>query len=207
MNQILSTKLNKKNNKQWFKFQFGASILIFFVLIIFIFVYYYNLQKKENLSNALINNYSIYRLYSNQNSSNDNIEENVNGLFGIIQIPKLNLYYPVFSWLSEDLLKIAPCKFYGETPNKFGNICIAGHNYHNSSFFSKLSTLSKDDEIYIFDNNGHKYVYFVYNIYEVEASDFSPVYEYYNNEKILTLFTCDNLGENRVIVKSIQKSS
>ena len=126
--------------------------------------------------------------------------------FGIIEIPKLNLYYPVFSTLSEELLKIAPCKFYGETPNKNGNICIAGHNYHNSSFFSKLSTLANGDEIYIFDNNGTKYTYIIDNIYEVEASDFSPVYDFDEKEKILTLFTCDNLGKNRTVVKGTQKS-
>lgn len=124
--------------------------------------------------------------------------------FGIIEIPKLNLYYPIFSDLSEDLLKIAPCKFYGTTPNKHGNICIAGHNYHNSAFFSKLSSLVKNDEIYIYDNNENKYIYYVYNIYEVTASDLSPIFNYDENKNILTLFTCDNLGSNRIIVKAMQ---
>ena len=34
--------------------------------------------------------------------------------FGIIEIPKLDLYYPIYSELNEDLLKIAPCKFFRE---------------------------------------------------------------------------------------------
>lgn len=80
MNQILSTKLNKKNytKKNWFKFQFGISIFILFLIISFSAVYYYNLVKKENLSNDLINNYSIYRLYNTYNNEN---KENSNGLF------------------------------------------------------------------------------------------------------------------------------
>lgn len=125
--------------------------------------------------------------------------------FGIIEIPKIDLYYPVFSNLSEDLLKISPCKFYGNTPDTNGNICIAGHNYDNSLFFSKLSTLSENDEIYIFDNNGNQYVYLVYNIYEVMDSDLSPIFDYEQNEKTLTLVTCNNFNSNRIILKAKQK--
>lgn len=125
--------------------------------------------------------------------------------FGIIEIPKIDLYYPVFSNLSEDLLKISPCKFYGNTPDTNGNICIAGHNYDNSLFFSKLSTLSENDEIYIFDNNGNQYVYLVYNIYEVIDSDLSPIFDYEQNEKTLTLVTCNNFNSNRIILKAKQK--
>ncbi len=121
---------------------------------------------------------------------------------GIIQIPKISLYYPVFSHLTEDLLKISPCKFYGDSPDVNGNICIAGHNYDNSLFFSKISTLSQNDEIFIFDNNGIQYTYFVFDIYEVNASDLSPVLNYDENEKTLTLITCNNFNSNRIIVKA-----
>lgn len=126
--------------------------------------------------------------------------------FGIIEIPKINLYYPVFSYLTEDLLKISPCKFYGEQPNQNGNICIAGHNYDNSLFFSKLSILDTEDEIFLSDNNGKKYTYIVYDIYEVKPSDLSPVYNYDKDEKVLTLVTCNNLNNTRIIVKAKQKS-
>lgn len=122
--------------------------------------------------------------------------------FGIIEIPKINLYYPVFSHLTEDLLKISPCKFYGDSPDVNGNICIAGHNYDNSLFFSKISTLSTNDEIFLFDNNGMKYIYFVYDIYEVKSSDLSPVLNYNENEKTVTLITCNNFNSNRIILKA-----
>ena len=108
--------------------------------------------------------------------------------FGIIQIPKIDLYYPVFSHLTEELLKASPCKFYGDTPSVNGNICIAGHNYDNRLFFSKLSSLSSNDIIY-----------------EVPSSDLSPVLNYEQNEKILTLVTCNNFNNNRIIVRAKQK--
>lgn len=125
--------------------------------------------------------------------------------FGIIKIPKINLYYPVFSDLTEDLLKISPCKFYGDSLDTNGNICIAGHNYDNALFFSKISTLSQNDEIFIYDNNGNQYTYWVYDVYEVSKSDLSPIFDYKENEKILTLVTCNNFNSNRIIVKAKQK--
>ncbi|MCI8471254.1 MAG: sortase [Clostridia bacterium] len=207
MNQILSTELkqNKKSfeKKNWFKFQFAFSILIVVLLTFCGASYLYYLQKKEDFSKSLIANYNIYRLYNVQ--ENNSNTELVNGLFGIIEIEKINLYYPVFSQLTEDLLKISPCKFYGDMPNDNGNICIAGHNYDNSLFFSKISTLSIDDKISIFDNAGTQYVYFVYDIYEVSESDLSPVLDYDDTEKTLTLVTCNNLNSNRIILKAKQK--
>jgi LPXTG-site transpeptidase (sortase) family protein len=125
--------------------------------------------------------------------------------FGIIEIPKLNLSYPVFSQLTDDLLRISPCKFYGNNPDVDGNLCIAGHNYDNSMFFSKIYNLSQNDQIIIFDSNNNEYIYFVYDIYEVKENDLSPVLNYPENEKILTLITCNNSNHNRIVVKGKQK--
>lgn len=207
MNQILSTKLKENQTfsekKNWFKFQFTFSIIIILLSIFCTGYYFYHLQKEEDFSNHLLDNYNIYRLYSNpENSLN---EEASNGLFGIIEIPKINLYYPVFSHLTEDLLKISPCKFYGDTPNTNGNICIAGHNYDNSLFFSKLSNLSIEDQISIYDSNGTHYIYSIYDIYEVSESDLSPILNYEKEEKILTLVTCNNFNANRIIIRAKQK--
>lgn len=206
MNQILSTKLSKKSpqRKIWFRFQFIISVSIMVMLILYGVYYFYYLEKKEEISSNLIANYNIYKLYQDTKQiENESKEETSNGLFGIIEIPKINLYYPVFSELSEELLRVAPCKFYGNTPDVNGNICIAGHNYDNSLFFSKISTLSKKDEIYIFNHN-KKYIYWITDIYEVEESDLSPIFNYDKNEKILTLVTCNNLNANRIILKAKQ---
>lgn len=74
MNQILCTKLDKKSDKlkkkNWFKFQFIFSIVGITVLIICVFNYYYQLKQKENFSNNLLSNYSIYKLYNNSNYNN-----------------------------------------------------------------------------------------------------------------------------------------
>ena len=130
-NQILSTRINKKSNKKFFKFQFLISIFIIVILIGFICYSSISLLKKEQMSKNITSNYSIYKLYSNNSKSNESsYTQNIqNEFFGTIEIPKINLYYPVFSHLDEELLKVSPCKFYGDSPKVFGNICIAGHNY------------------------------------------------------------------------------
>lgn len=202
MNQILNTKLKdkKKSNKIFLKFQFLFSIIMITILVGFIFYYFTSLQKKENLSQKLIDNYNISKLYSN--NSEENVKENE--LFGILEIPKINIYYPIFSHLNEELLKISPCKFYGKSPNQNGNICIAGHNYNNSMFFSNLSLLEKNDEIYLYENLGNKYTYKIFDSYEVAETDLSPIFNYNHSSKELTLVTCNNINKNRIIIKARQ---
>lgn len=212
MNQILCTKIknDKKLNSHLFKVQFTISIIIIVILIGFIVYTSYSLQNKENLSNNLIGNYNIYKLYadvSNNNNESSNKDTQENNLFGIIEIPKINLYYPIFSSLSEDNLKVSPCKFYGDSLTKNDNICIAGHNYNNNMFFSKINLLSSNDEIFIYDNLGKKYTYIVFKNYEVKEDDLSPIYDYDKNTKELTLITCNNLNNNRFIIKAKQKTS
>lgn len=206
MNQILATKLNNKGKtkKKWFKIQLYFSLFIVSTVIIATFIHFNNLYKNEQLANSLINNYNIYKLYSDASTTTqkDSDSESLNSIFGIIEIPSIKIYYPVFSHLNEKLLRISPCKFFGESPKEKGNLCIAGHNYDNSMFFSKICNLNINDEIFLFDNDGKKYIYVVTDIYEVDSSDLSPIFNYNKSEKILTLVTCNNLNSNRIIVRA-----
>ena len=212
MNQILETNLNDKKNKSYRKktlFFLQLSFSLFFVIAISIFIFYnnFNLSRKENYSNQVLENYNIARLYANLNNSVDDASNEIDddqifNIIGIIEISKINLYYPVFSTYSDELLKISPCKFYGPLPGKSGNLCIAGHNYDNDKFFSKISSLSISDEVIIYDNSNNKFSYFVSDIYEVSSDDLSPVYSYDKNNKQLTLITCNNFNNNRIVVKA-----
>ena len=206
MNQILNTKMinKKKTNKNFFRLQFIVSSIILFSFIVFLIYSFFNMNKKEKLSDSLLGNYNIYKLYANNLQDTTQKQDNENNIFGVIEIPKININYPIFSNLSEELLKISPCKFYGTNLKENGNICIAGHNYNNDMFFSNLYLLNNDDEIYIYDNYGNKYIYMVFNSYEVNKSDLSPIFNYNQSLKELTLITCNNLNQNRLIVKAHQ---
>ena len=204
MNQILQVK-NKTCLKIFFKFQLWISILLISIISTLIIIKKIKISNQERFSNQLLSNYNITKLYSG--ISNDEFKKYNNtassSIFGIIEIPTINVYYPIFSDYNEYLLKIAPCKFYGCNPGERGNLCIAGHNYDNDKFFSKIHMLKKDDIINLYNNYNYKFSYSVTDIYEVKSDDVSPIHLYNKKNKQLTLITCNNINNNRIIVTAI----
>lgn len=223
MNQILQTKLensknfdrnNNKNkkSKSFIKIQFYISIILFLLLIIYLFFYWQNLHKNSTYSDSLLYNYNLTRLYADTENSNDIysnnfftiLDENAksNYILGIIEIKSINLYYPIFAYYSDNDLKVSPCRFYGPEPGKVGNICILGHNYNSNMFFSNVNLLKVNNKIVLYDNSQNAFNYFVESVYEVNNNDFSPIYDYDKNEKNLTLITCNNINNNRIIIRA-----
>ena len=206
-NKTSPTPSKKNHLKKIFNIQFFLSIIAIFI-ITSIFIYYKNsLNSKENFSNLLINNYSITKLYSNnENNTTENSNLAPNSIIGVIEIPSLNITYPIFNELNDELLKTSPCRFYGSFPsesnNTSTNLCIAGHNYDNNKFFSKIKDLTINDKIILYDNYDNKFIYSVIENYEVESDDLSPVYNTITNSFELTLVTCNNFNGNRIIIKS-----
>ena len=88
---------------------------------------------------------------------------------------------------------------------KYGNVCIAAHNYDNDKFFSRINTLYNNDLIYIYNLNGKREEYYVVKNYETEYNDTSCTNQNTNGKSELTLVTCNNVNNNRVIVKAIKK--
>ncbi len=122
-----------------------------------------------------------------------------------IEIPKINIKYPILSETSVELLKKAPTYFWGAYPNEVGNFCVAGHNYRNKKFFSKVPTLENGDIIIITDyQKGRTVKYSVYDKYEVNDDDMSPTSQLTNGRKDITLITCTNDSKARVIVKATE---
>ena len=219
MNQILNTDLKssihncdsfEKNDsvvekntikKKSFRVQFILSIISIFIFVSFYFYSQFLLNQKENLSDSLKDNYSISQLYA-KNSGSNSLSNDNSIIIGMIEIPKLSLSYPIFSSLDDELLKISPCKFSGEMPPEFSNLCIAGHNYDNTKFFSNIISLENGDEIFIYNQVGTKFIYSVFNKYEVEDNDLSPVEKDYQGGNELTLITCNNLNQRRIVIKA-----
>ena len=205
MNQILYTgnKKSSKNNKI-FKIQFIVSTLLIIISVSLYFINYYYQNKDIHLYEKMLNSYNISKLYSNNTNSFETYE--LNGttftIIGFIEIPKIDISYPILSEINDDLLKIAPCRLSGPLPNKNGNLCIAGHNYDNSKFFSKIYLLNINDEIIIKDINNNKNSYFVFEKSEVSEQDLSPLTISDGIYKQITLITCNNITSNRIIIKA-----
>lgn len=121
---------------------------------------------------------------------------------GTVDIPTLDVSYPILSETTDDLLKVSVCKFWGGNPNEVGNLCIAGHNYRNNRFFSKVPNLKTGDIIEITDLNNKKLKYSIYDKYTVDPRDVSCTSQLTNGKKIVTLITCTNDSKQRVVVKA-----
>jgi len=113
----------KRNNKYsiFFRIYFLSSIAV----MLFSFIYYldkmWGIDENEQLSKLLIDNYSISRLYSDSGNTSpvsSAANENSFSVIGILQIDKINLKYPILSNISDYLLQVAPCKFYGPNFNE-----------------------------------------------------------------------------------------
>lgn len=129
---------------------------------------------------------------------------------GNINIPKIKCKYPILASDTtnfDTMLKIAPCKFYGANPNDIGNLCVAGHNYRNSQFFSKVPTLEKGDIIEITDSFGETLEYEVYDNFIITKDQTECISQQTNGKREVTLITCTNANdEHRVIVKAREKN-
>lgn len=212
-NQISIVNTSKQRTNIFFKFQFVVYSTIAISLLMYYSYNLYNNSKKEELSKKLVNNFNIANLYNSENSyqtsqvSSNNNYNNGNNKFsviGLIEINSININYPILSDVSDELLKIAPCKFYGPLPNEVGNLCIAGHNYNNYKFFSKLKNLNIGDIINIYDLTGTKLKYSIYSKYETDYNDLSCTNQDTNGSKEITLVTCNNIKNRRKIIKAKQ---
>ena len=125
-----------------------------------------------------------------------------------INIPKINCKYGIlctidseYTW-TQELLGMSPCYFWGAEPNKVGNFCIAGHNYRNTRFFSKVPTLKNGDKVEITDLGGNTVKYAVYDKYRVNPDELECTSQLTNGKKEVTLITCTNDNKKRYIIKA-----
>ncbi len=199
MNQIIMIRKENKLHKKFFKLQFIISVLVLIFLGLYCAKKWKDEQEIQKVSQVVNQAFELETVYQTQRTTKAQ-QINQNRYFGKIIIPKINLDYSVFNECNDELLKILPCKFYGVDFHEKGNICIAGHNYNDSRFFSKLDNLNKGDSIYLSDLNGKNYQYVVYDKYKVQANDFSCLKAIKKYD--LTLITCDNTNGKRLIVRA-----
>ncbi len=199
MNQILYNKKTNRKLKYIFKVQFIISILIAMFLIALLMIDYSEDENLENISKVVNKNMGISSIYQASKISN------TSNYLGKIYIEKIDLEYTVFNRFNKDLLKIAPCKFNGVNLGEKGNICIAGHNYNDNRFFSRLDELEIGDKVKLVSMQNEEFEYTIYKIFETDENDTSILKSYKNYE--LTLLTCNNSNKKRIIIKAYIKEN
>lgn len=152
----------------------------------------------STISNKTISTLNKETIYIQKNASDTNIFRTI----AVIDIPKINLSYPVINDYSEENLNIAPTKYAGPEPHEVGNFVIVGHNNWNKEFFSNLNKLEKGDIVNLTDCYRQSVKYKVTDVYETEQDDFSCLNQDTNGKVELTLITCIKYKKNkRLIVK------
>lgn len=202
MNQILFNPQKIANNYRKLKSYRILFIILLFIIFILLFSLFIKLNKNdvdEQISKKLSSSYSVSTLYSD-NSTITTTLDNDPFVIGIIKIDKINLNYSILSVSNNDLLDISVCRFAGPMPNEIGNLCIAGHNYVDYKFFSRLNELSIDDTIRIYSLDGNLIEYKIVEMYEVVPTDLSCLDQNVGDNKIVTLVTCNNVNGKRLIV-------
>lgn len=212
MNQILICKkskaeYSKKVKNIIFNSMLYASISFSLVLLFYVIIYYYNLTKNEIISKKMLLSYNISSLYYSDNRYKTSYINNSEPLIiGTLEIPKINLKYPILSYSDEENLNISPCRFAGPLPNQIGNLCIAGHNNIDNSFFGRLYLLKVGDIIRIFDNKKNYKDYAIYTKYEIEKNNFECTSQDTAGKRIVTLMTCNSIKDTRIILKAEETS-
>ena len=127
-------------------------IILLFMIIVLACILMLRIHNSNNYNETLYNNiyneYNDYFINEEEINTEDidlnMLEQHTNNLtnennsdsnvIGKIVIPSIQIDYPILRCTTDELLKIAPTKLCGPDINEKGNLCIIGHNYHNSNF-------------------------------------------------------------------------
>ena len=123
---------------------------------------------------------------------------------GVIEIPATGVRYPIVDDTSPYAMENAIVFLYGPGLNSIGNNVIVGHNYRGGSFFGSNKYLNEGDNIYITDISGMQVEYEIYSIYETWDDDFSYATRNTNGKREISLSTCTNNPEIRLIIWAVE---
>ena len=115
-------------------------------------------------------------------------------LLGSVSVPSVGVQLPILDQWSEDMLKVAPCRYTGSISG--GNMIIMGHNY--KSHFSPLRQVKVGAEVEIENTVGKVFRFRVAKIeylYRTDGENLpNPAYP-------LTIFTCAPGGLELVVIR------
>lgn len=124
-------------------------------------------------------------------------------MYGIIEIPALDIKYAIVQGTDKSNLRTAVGHMTeGVDAGEEGNCIIAGHRGgYYGTFFKNIDKLENGAEVYVTDLNNNKYTYTVYEQKWIGPYDWEEL-QAIPGEKTLTLLSCEDSGELRIIVRA-----
>ena len=180
-------------------------IALIVVIAMIIIRYGKNYLNEKEISKTLT---TIEEELSNQSLNNENevldVEYKGYKIEGIIEIPEINIKYPIINETNEETMKISVTKFSGPQANEIGNYCVAGQNNRDGTMFGKTSHLKIGDTIKLTNLKNETIEYKIFKIYSIDPSDVTCANSVYPTTREITLITCTNGHKNRLITKARQ---
>lgn len=170
-----------------------------------------NNNTSNTTQNEMLNDVAptigIENIISNTNNSSDSNQRMYKGfpMVGTIQIPAINLEYPVLEVASKSAIEVAVAVYDGPGLNQSGNTTIVGHNYRNGTFFSDNKKLAEGDKIYITDNAGTKIEYIIYKTITTSPEDSSYLDRDTAGKREISLLTCTDDTKSRLVIFAKEK--
>ncbi|MBQ0140293.1 MAG: class A sortase [Kurthia sp.] len=119
---------------------------------------------------------------------------------GTISVPDVGLQLPILYGVSNTNLAIGAGTMKKDMKLGKGNYALAGHNMNNNTtLFSPLTKAEKGMKMYT-TNYERVYTYTIKKIFIIEASQVDVI-EDKENERLLTLVTCNYDGSKRLIIQ------
>lgn len=181
------------------------AIALIVVLAMIIIKYGGNYKNEKEVSATLT---TLEQELENRSSEDEeeilDVEYKGYKIEGIIEIPKINIKYPIINQTNEETMKLSVTKFWGPQVNEIGNYTIAGHNNRDGTMFGKTKYLQIGDIIKLTNLKNETIEYTVFKIYSIDPDDVSCVESVEPGTREITLITCTNGHKNRLVTKARQ---
>ena len=181
-------------------------LIIAAIVVIGLIIYNYVVSEKNDSNLAKVVT-EIEQQFSNNTENTNNVEPvkvQYNGfdVVGLIEIPSINIKYPIINKTNDTTMKYSITKFSGGEINSIGNFTVAGHNNLNGTMFGKVKRLKIGDQIKLTDLYNNTVTYEIFDIYSVDPNDVSCLDSVEENTREVTLITCTNGHLKRLITKA-----
>lgn len=182
-------------------------IILALILLVVISIIAFKRINNQIKEKELINTVADIKVKLEEIKESENDEKTITkykgyDIVGIIEIPKINIEYPIINQTSDETIALSITKFWGNNVNDIGNFTMAGHNYFDGTMFSNTNKLNIEDTIKMTDLDGKTIEYKVFDKYIIDPNDVKCVQSVKENTREITLITCINGRNNRLVVKA-----
>ena len=184
-----------------------AVLIVALIVVIAMIVIRYGgnyLNEKEVSSSLETIEEELNKEETQQSESLPELEFKGYKIEGIIEIPKINIKYPIIDHTNEETMKVSITKFWGPQANEIGNYTVAGHNNKDGTMFGKTKYLQIGDKIKLTNLKNETIEYEIFKIYSIDPDDVSCVESVESGTREVTLITCTNGHKNRLVTKARQ---